>query len=140
MIKIKSDCPEFNKLSELVNLETLEFIGNTLNKVLEVGGNKHMCPSTIMLVILSSVGHILKTALASDVETILFSESFSESEEDREKEVESMLEQATNLCFTVLEDSLPIDIHASSNVNRADAGKVLDFIEALDARQEGKSN
>ena len=137
MIKFKSDCPEFNVIADSIDERTHLFMASLLKDISSSGDAKHLKPTTAVQIVLARVAQVLKQALDSDLETILFSEAeHFGTEEEREKEVTDVIEETVDICFSIIGDAMPIDIHAQKAISVENTDAVMGFIADL----EGKSH
>lgn len=138
MIKFKSDCPEFNVISDSIDERTHIFMSSILSDISSSSDAKHLKPATAVLIIMARVAQVLQQALSSDIETILFSEAeHFGTDEEREKEVAQVVEEITKSCFAIIGDALPIDIHAERGISAKHTAEVMQFIDGL---EDGKAN
>lgn len=135
MTNFTSGCETCNEAIEIIEQATYKFLA--LLSVELISGNKykHIAPSTLILFIMGHLGDALEATLELDTDSIMQRESLGTIEE-RKAIADKLTDKIVKGCFDILQDALPIDIHAHGGMTKEAASKVADMVNAMSNKND----
>lgn len=131
MITFETDCPDCNETVKRVQAETLSFLFKLVKDLKATDELDHFNATTLMLMVMGTVGAMLDESLNNDVALIALSTA---PESDKRDEIELLVSSTIKTCFDIMSESLPIDM-TTEQVAKKDMSTVIDFATALKVRK-----
>jgi hypothetical protein len=132
MFNFDSDCEECNKHGKEMQEMTGEFLLKMIKHFKDTSAPKHMPAPAVLLIVMDAIARPLRAAI--EIELMVIEEDAA-TEEEAEKEAGELINHCVKTCFGIMEEALPIDIHAHGEMSKEDANAVLGIVDGLKAKR-----
>jgi hypothetical protein len=132
MFNFDSDCEECNQHGKQMQNMTGEFLLKVVKHFSETSAPEHMPAPAVLLIIMDAISMPLRAAIEIELDVI---GEDSDTKEEAEKRGAEFVDHCVDTCFSIMEDALPVEIHAHGDMSKEDTGTVLDIIDGLKAKR-----